>query len=125
MAAEVSIDNFSSRLSRRSVSGGRVRMSPRKERAIRNQALFREVNSRIAELEGRISISGEPLPLVCECANTGCTTPIEVDPATFHAMQGHPHWFVLAPGHEQLEVETVIERRDGYLIVEAHDASEE
>lgn len=95
-------------------------MSPRQERAIHNEALFREVNSHIAEMEeqARRTDWGEPLPLVCECALTGCSAPIEVAPAAFERVRAEPLWFLVAPGHEQPETETVVERREGYLIVQ-------
>lgn len=89
---------------------------------IRNETLFREVNIRIADLESG-SLSGVrdgPLPLVCECAHTGCVTLIEADQATFEQVRGNPLRFLVAPGHEDLDVESVVERRPGYLIVEKH-----
>jgi len=94
-------------------------MSPRQERAVRNEELFREVNSHIAEMEeqARRTDWGEPLPLVCECAQTGCSAPIEVDPATFERVRAQPSWFFVTPGHERPAVESVVERREGYLIV--------
>lgn len=92
-------------------------MSPREQRIIHNEALFREVNARIAELEVRLSGAGELLPLICECANTGCTTLIEVDPGTFQAVRENPLLFLVAPGHERKE-ETVVGRGAGYFIVE-------
>jgi hypothetical protein len=96
---------------------------PREERAIRNEELFREVNAHIAGLEEKVRRvdSDEPLPLVCECARTGCSFPIEVDPATFKRVRANPLWYLVAPGHEELEVESVVERRPGYLIVEKYD----
>ena len=93
-------------------------MSPQEERAIRNEALFREVNVHIAELEERVQSTDELLPLVCECAHTGCTVPIEVDRATFERVRENPRRFLVAPGHEQLDLETVLEHRAGYLIVQ-------
>jgi hypothetical protein len=95
-------------------------MSPREERAIRNEALFREVNAHIAEIEERFQGMGsaEILPLVCECARTGCSFQIQVDPQTFERVRENPTWFLVAPGHEQLGVESVVERRPDYLIVE-------
>jgi hypothetical protein len=97
-----------------------VPMSPREQRAIRNEELFREVNLRIAELqEGLHDLTMEGLlPLVCECVHTGCAIPIEVDPATFEQTRQNPLRFFVAPGHEDLGVESVVERRDTYLIVE-------
>lgn len=93
-------------------------MPPREERAIRNEALFREVNVHIANLEKRVHSTGESLPLLCECVRTGCAFPLQVDPATFEWVRESPMRFVVAPGHEELDVESVVERRDGYLIVE-------
>jgi hypothetical protein len=97
-------------------------MSPREERAIRNEELFREVNLNIADLEERSRDleMGEPLPLVCECLHTGCAVPIEVDPITFQRVRENSLQFLLAPGHEDLDMESVVERREGYVIVEKH-----
>ena len=87
---------------------------------IRNEALFREVNIRIADLdEGSLGRAGNRLlALVCECAHTGCTTAIEVDRATFAQVRQSPSRFLVAPGHEDDDAEAVVERRAGYLIVE-------
>jgi hypothetical protein len=100
-------------------------MSPREARVTRNEALFREVNIRIANLEeGSLSRGeGALLALVCECAHTGCTTPIEADRATFEQVRQNPLRFMVTPGHEDLETESVVERQAGCLIVEKHSAS--
>lgn len=97
-------------------------MPPREAREIRNEALFREVNAHIAELEERVHgmEPAEMLPLLCECARTECSFPIEVDPKTFDRVRENPLRFLVAPGHEQPDVEAVVERRPGYLIVEKH-----
>jgi hypothetical protein len=97
-------------------------MSPREKRKLQNEALFREVNERIAELEDRLIFPGDLLPLICECANTGCATMIEVEPATFQAVRANPMHFLVAPGHEQPE-ETVVTRGETYLVVEKPDPS--
>jgi hypothetical protein len=97
-------------------------MSPREERAIRNEELFREVNLNIAELEERAGRAtwDELMPLICECAQTGCSAPVEVDVRTFERVREQPLWFFVAPGHEDLDIESVVEERPGYLIVEKH-----
>jgi hypothetical protein len=97
-------------------------MSPREERAIRNEELFREVNLNIADLEEQANRGdwGELLPLICECEQTGCSAAIVVDGGTFERVRASPLQFLVAEGHEQLGVEDVIERREGYLIVEKH-----
>jgi hypothetical protein len=97
-------------------------MSPREQRIVHNEELFREVNAHIAELEERISVAGELIPLICECANTGCATQIDVEQATFREVRKSPSRFLVAPGHQRADVETVVERGTGYLIVEKHDS---
>jgi hypothetical protein len=98
-------------------------MSPRETRVSSNEDLFRQVNVHIAGLgQGPLTLAQDGLlPLVCECAHTGCTTPIEVDPTTFEHVHDSPLRFLVAPGHEDLETESVVERRPGYLIVEKHE----
>jgi hypothetical protein len=93
---------------------------PRDERALRNEELFREVNVHIAGLEeGSRSLAQDGLlPLICECARTGCSVPIDVDAKTFEWVRGSPHRFMVAPGHENLDIESLVEKRPGYLIVE-------
>ena len=98
-------------------------MSPREKRVIRNEALFREVNAHIASLEERLGSVGDLMPLVCECANTGCTTVIEVDRGTFRTVRESPLLFLVAPGHERKD-ETVVGRGAGYLIVEKQDLAQ-
>jgi hypothetical protein len=44
--------------------------------------------------------------------------PIEVDRATFEVVRENPLRFLVVAGHEQPDVESVIERHPGYLIVE-------
>jgi hypothetical protein len=95
-------------------------MSPPEKRVIRNEALLREVNVHIADLEERVNDPGELLPLFCECEQTGCMVPIEVDRATFEAVRENPLRFLVVSGHEQTDVESVIERHSGYLVVEKH-----
>jgi hypothetical protein len=93
-------------------------MSPREQRIIHNEALFREVNAHIADLEERMRLNEELLPLICECANTGCTTIIQVEHGTFEAVRKDPLRFLVAPGHELADAETVVRRGNGYVIVE-------
>lgn len=92
-------------------------MSPREQRILQNEELFRDVNAHIAKLEDRIRSDDEPLPLICECANSDCTTPITVDHGTFEAVRARPLRFLVAAGHEK-DDESVIGGGLGFLIVE-------
>lgn len=87
------------------------------EKLARNQVAFREVNERIAELNG--SWRGtEKSVFICECSNQACADPIEIAPAEYERVRAHGARFVVAPGHQFAEVERVVEQSDGFLVVE-------
>lgn len=88
------------------------------QRAARNEALFREVNKNIARLEQRHGTTpGEPV-YVCECANAACTEQLAVEPEIYLRVREHPRRFFVVPGHQDPQLERVIERHRAYLIVE-------
>lgn len=89
-----------------------------KERAGRNEALFREVNENIAKLEQRMDSGSESLPVICECARADCANQIEIRIADYAAIRRHADWFILARGHEQSGIEKVVDNGAGYVVVE-------
>jgi hypothetical protein len=89
-----------------------------KERAGRNEALFREVNEKIAELEERLDSGTGSLPIICECAQAKCTTQIEIEIEEYANVRRHPDRFIVAEGHEQVSVEQVVAEGPGYVVVE-------
>ncbi|HZD87896.1 MAG TPA: hypothetical protein VE088_07820 [Gaiellaceae bacterium] len=92
-------------------------MSSSEERAARNEVLFREVNGHIEELAQRIRRI-DSFAIVCECSHRDCMAGIEVEPEAYRAVRVHPLRFLLSPGHEQLEIERVVERTAHYVVVE-------
>jgi hypothetical protein len=54
----------------------------------------------------------------CECARLGCNLVLELSVSAYEQVRAHPRRFVVAPGHEQAGVETVVENRPGYVVVE-------
>jgi hypothetical protein len=94
------------------------------ERLGANEAVFRQINEGIE----RGHWPGEedaPVGFRCECARLGCSDLIELSPRAYTEVRSNPRWFLVLPGHERLEVETVVERRPGYLIVEKVDQAGE
>jgi hypothetical protein len=87
------------------------------ERIAKNQTVFRDVNERIeaGELPAE---AAKPVAFCCECARLGCNVLIEVPIASYERVRAHPRHFILATGHENGEVETVIKHADGYVVVE-------
>jgi len=88
------------------------------QRAARNEALFREVNENIARLEERHGRTGSEPVYVCECADAGCAEQLSIDPDTYRRVREQPRRFFVIPGHEDPQLEQIVERLDDYLIVE-------
>lgn len=96
------------------------------ERAGRNEALFREVNENIAELEERLDSGNNWLPVICECAQADCVTQIRIRTTEYVAVRRHPHRFIVARGHEQEAIEQVVAQGGPeYVIVEKLGAAAE
>ena len=89
-----------------------------KERAGRNEAIFREVNENIAKLEGRLDSGSESLPVICECDQADCAAQFEIPLIEYENVRRHPNWFIVVRGHEQPSIEQVIEQGEEYVIVE-------
>ena len=89
---------------------------PRETRQTRNQALFREVNERIAELLTRLDREATTQSFICECSHTGCAQMITVPLATYSRVRDDPAVFLLAVGHQDPGHEEVIEDLGTYLI---------
>jgi predicted aconitase len=84
---------------------------PRPERLIQTERFFRAINAEILRQD-----SGQT-DYICECGNPLCTQSIAVDSAVLLRLHAEPNLFVVLPGHEIPDVETVVERSEDFLIV--------
>jgi hypothetical protein len=92
----------------------------------RRVALTQVNGRRVNESIDRAADAEERVPVfVCECGRVGCTTTIEVGREDYERARATFERFVVAPGHELLEVEDVVERHPGYLIVEKRGVAAE
>jgi hypothetical protein len=92
------------------------------ERLARNQALFREVNERLLELAD--GFQDGSMEFVCECSNEDCTKTVTMNHDEYESVRAHSTFFVIASGHEILQVEKIIDRRNGWTIVQKVTASD-
>jgi anti-sigma B factor antagonist len=85
------------------------------ERMARNQALFREVNERVEEVQ-----SGEPgtIEFLCECGDPTCLEALPLALEEYEAIRKRPDRFVIAEGHEAAGVERVVARHGAAEVVE-------
>jgi hypothetical protein len=93
-------------------------MSSREERIGLNEAVFREVNERIEDLADTFGLTSEPLDLVCECGDAKCVERITMSRTEYEQLRSESHQFAVHTGHEVPAVETVVERRKGYDVVQ-------
>jgi hypothetical protein len=86
------------------------------ERRARTEALFRDVNERIAESAERFD--AERTEFVCECSDPNCTHRVRASLAEYENVRSGPTTFLVAPGHEHDDIELVVSDRGRYRIVD-------
>src|SRR5947209_5656802 len=87
-----------------------------KVKRARTEALFRDVNERIAESAQRFDAASTQF--VCECADANCTHRLEVTLAEYEHVRQNGATFILAPGHDHADIERVVARNGHFHIVE-------
>jgi hypothetical protein len=92
-------------------------MSERERRVGLNEAVFREVNERIEELAERFNLQGQPLDLICECADENCRERISMTHPEYEEVRFDSTQFAVFPGHVYRDVEDVVARHKGYDVV--------
>jgi hypothetical protein len=96
----------------------------RQQRVARNEALFRQVNERIEEVNESLG-ADEPSDFLCECGDENCTAPVSLTVAEYEAIRSNPTHFVIAHGHEVIDVERVVEQNERFTVVEKFMGEEE
>lgn len=99
-------------------------MNARETRLAKNEALFRSVNERI-EKAGAATRDEHVNEFLCECSNVDCTILLPLTVSQYEEVRRDPKRFVVAPGHELPEIETVVARGPGYEVVTKHGEAAE
>jgi hypothetical protein len=89
----------------------------RERRLALNESAFRVANDRMKDWPERRQ-QAEPSLYHCECSDLACRDRIELTIAEYEHVRSDARYFALVPGHEIPDVETIVERRAGYVIVE-------
>lgn len=79
-----------------------------------NESAFRRANDRVAA-RAREDTDTDYL---CECADPGCRSMIDLTPEQYRELRSHPHRFALTHGHEIDGLDVIVERHRRYLVVE-------
>ena len=86
------------------------------DRIGRTESLFRGVNERIAVSARRFG--GDDASFVCECDDPPCTDRVRATLAEYEAVRADGARFLVAPGHENREVEEVRGHGTRFSLVE-------
>jgi hypothetical protein len=90
-------------------------MEDREVRIAKTEALFRDVNERIAEASERFD--SNEAEFMCECADAACAERLEVPLAEYEQVREDATTFLLSPSHVRPDVERIVGHRRGYAIV--------
>jgi hypothetical protein len=98
-----------------------MRALSRKDRMVENEVIFRDVNKNIQEfIEEEGSSVGKKIPFYCECSRPTCLKRIDLTPAEYKKLHRSKSHFVIVSGHGFSEVEKIVDKKQGYQVVEKH-----
>jgi hypothetical protein len=86
-----------------------------------NENVLRQRNESSKESNAAHAWVDPPVPdWSCECGDASCSDPIHLSVEEYEAVRRQPTRFLIAPGPEHVapDVEYVVERHEGYWVVE-------
>jgi hypothetical protein len=92
-------------------------MDERARRIGLNEALFREVNERVRAINAEFGERLTESQFVCECGDNECTGRVLLPVVEYERIRSDPALFVVCPGHEVPEVESVVEEHEDYIVI--------
>jgi hypothetical protein len=96
--------------------------SQRLARAEKNEQAYKGHNERRVAMEEDAGVpDDEQVPFACECDDPGCSRGIGLTIREYERAAAPRDQFVVAPGHEDPEVEVVVEEHDSFLVVSKPD----
>jgi len=84
----------------------------RERRLAENEVYWRRVNELDPPDPGVMNA------VFCECGRLECDVRVQMTAAEYLAARAKSTTFIVAPGHELLEIERVVETTDRYVLVE-------
>jgi hypothetical protein len=92
---------------------GATELKLRRERAAKNENLFREVNERIQDL----ATSASYMQFICECFDDTCDERVSMTVQEYEHVRADGNRFFVLPGHSAEDVDEIVEATEQYLIV--------
>jgi hypothetical protein len=88
-----------------------------------NESIFRQVNEQIESLNRDLGTDDTTMTVICECANGECTERLQIQVSQYEKVRADPRCYVIVPGHELPEFESIVESGDGYHIVQKREGT--
>jgi hypothetical protein len=89
----------------------------RQRRIGENEVIFREVNEHVRGTNETFDVRVGEAEFVCECGLASCLERIRLPLADYERVRSEATDFLIVPGHELPEVETVVRQAPGYAVV--------
>jgi hypothetical protein len=97
-------------------------MDERGARQAKNEALHREVNERLAEIDKQANAGWateeQRFEFICECGAGDCDARVLMLLEEYEEVRQQDDRFAVHPGHENEAIERVVKRGDGFLVVD-------
>lgn len=97
----------------------------REERLAQNEVFFRSVNERIRETADGHGSDPHEYEFLCECSEPTCVQRVRLTLDEYEAVRAEATRFVLAEGHDDATIETVVETGSDHVVVEKGGAAGE
>jgi hypothetical protein len=95
----------------------------RDDQRARNEVLFRNLNERVSEISDGLDMTPVGVPaehdeFFCECGGLDCSARVSMTRDEYEAVRGHPARFLTLEEHADPQIERIVERHAGYVVVE-------
>ena len=87
--------------------------------------MYRAVNRDIEQVSEELGEGQhDRLEVLCECGQDGCSETLDLTVAEYDDAHAQRDRFVVAPGHEDEQIEHVVTRTERYLVVDKFGEAE-
>jgi hypothetical protein len=91
----------------------------REQRQAQNEALYRATNREIERASEALGGGAESeFEVLCECGREGCRAVLSLTVGEYDSIHARRERFLVLPGHENPEIEQVVERTERYYVVD-------
>lgn len=88
-----------------------------------NEVIFRQVNEQIESLNHGFGTELSTMTVICECADGDCTERVEIAVSEYERVRADPLLYIIVPGHELTDVESIVDSGAGYDIVQKREGA--